>query len=109
MSPSGKYIGGLTNKAMEDNTWEYYPVIIDTETGEKIKLGPFPSALFKCSQPFAITDYGQLFISDHENGGSVDVYKRQLLFSIVAPVPSVISQVAGRYLSISFILSRTGW
>lgn len=71
VSPSGKYIGGFTNKAMEDNTWEYYPVIIDTETGEKIKLGPFPSALFKCSQPFAITDYGQLFISDHENGGSV--------------------------------------
>ena len=31
------------------------PVIIDTETGEKIKLGPFPSALFKCSQPFAKT------------------------------------------------------
>lgn len=45
VSPSGKYIGGFTNKAMEDNTWEYYPVIIDTETGEKIKLGPFPSAL----------------------------------------------------------------
>lgn len=71
ISPNGKYIGGFENKALPDNTWNYYPVIIDTETGEKTQLGPFNSSIFQCNQPFAITDYGQLFISDTYNGGSV--------------------------------------
>lgn len=71
ISPSGRYIGGFVNEAMPDNTYNYYPVIIDTETGDKTKLGPYNSVLFKCHQPFAISDNGQLFISDHENGGSI--------------------------------------
>lgn len=71
VSPGGRYIGGFTNKAMGGDAWDYHPVIIDTETGERIDLGPFPSSLLTCSQPFAITDYGQLFISDHRNGGSI--------------------------------------
>lgn len=71
ISPSGNYIGGFETKLMPDNTYNYYPVIIETKTGEKTILGPFNSSIFKCHQPFAITDYGQLFISDHENGGSI--------------------------------------
>ena len=71
VSPGGRYIGGFENEALQNDAWNYYPVVIDTETGERVKLGPFPSSLFFCSQPFAITDYGRLFISDHRNGGTV--------------------------------------
>lgn len=71
ISPSGTYIGGFETELQPNDTWNYYPIIIDTKTGEKTKLGPFNSLLFKCHQSFAVTDYGQLFISDHENGGSI--------------------------------------
>lgn len=71
VSPNGKWIAGFTNTAAGGDEWHYYPTYFNTETGEEIKTGPFSSSLFKCHQPWAVTDTGILYITDNENGGNV--------------------------------------
>ncbi len=73
MSPSGRYIGGFQSSIAPDDSWQYSPTIIDTETGEVYEFGPFPESLYYLTQTMAITDQGLLFISDGYHGGQIAI------------------------------------
>ncbi len=73
MSPSGKYVGGFSEQVDENDMWNFTPIIIDTETGEKYEFGPYPQSLYALTQANVITDQGLLFISDGQNGGQIAI------------------------------------
>lgn len=74
VSPSGKYIGGIETALAGDNEISLYPVIIDLSTGDRFRGGPYSSLTHNMNQPWAITDQGQMFMSDPSaNGMSVDL------------------------------------
>lgn len=61
MSKSGRYVGGIISELQPDESYCYYPVIIDLETDEWTTTGPFPSAQYMLLKPHAISDQGQIF------------------------------------------------
>src|SRR5699024_9048082 len=46
MSPNGRYVGYYESSIAADDSWLYSPVILDLETGETFRFGPFPEALY---------------------------------------------------------------
>ena len=85
MSPSGKYAGGFTASIAPDDSWQYSPTIVDTETDEVYEFGPFPESLYYLHQTMAITDQGLLFISDGYNGGQIAIDTSGEIFIPEAP------------------------
>lgn len=70
MSKSGRYVGGIISELQPDESYCYYPVIIDLQTDEWTKTGPFPSALYMLLRPYAISDQGLFFCFNAQNGSS---------------------------------------
>lgn len=71
-SPGGRYVGGFESTLLEDgNTFQFWPVIVDVETDERIVHGPVHQSLHVFHEPVAITDQGLLFIADGQNGGVI--------------------------------------
>ena len=85
MSPSGRYMGGFTASIAPDDSWQYSPTIVDTETDEVYEFGPFPESLYYLHQTMAITDQGLLFISDGYNGGQIAIDTSGEIFIPEAP------------------------
>lgn len=81
VSPSGKYVGGFITTIAADDSYQFQPTIIDTETGETVQYGPISSSVHYLHQTMCISDQGTLFMVDGQNGGTVvctidgDVYK----------------------------------
>ncbi len=71
MSPNGRYVGYYESSIAADDSWLYSPVILDLETGEIFRFGPFPEALYYMTDTMCITDQGLLFIYDGSNGGMI--------------------------------------
>ena len=70
MSKSGRYVGGIISELQPDESYCYYPVIIDLQTDEWTKTGPFPSALYMLLRPYAISDQGLFFCFNAQDGSS---------------------------------------
>ncbi|WP_417179971.1 BACON domain-containing protein, partial [Alistipes putredinis] len=85
MSPSGRYMGGFTASIAPDDSWQYSPTIVDTETDEVYEFGPFPESLYYLTQTMAITDQGLLFISDGFHGGQIAIDLTGNIFIPEAP------------------------
>lgn len=81
ISPSGKYVGGFITTISSDDSYQFQPTIIDTETGEITQWGPISTSIHALHQTMCISDQGTLFMVDGENGGTVvctldgDIYK----------------------------------
>lgn len=85
LSTNGQYIGGIENEVTDGNDLNYYAVIIDMATGERLRHGPYPSAIHTFSEPWAITDYGTLFVSDNVHGGTWAIDLEGNIFQPEAP------------------------
>ncbi len=72
MSPNGRYVGGFTIKANAQNGYDYFPVIIDTETDEWRQLGgPYSTSLFWLWQAHVVSDKGEVFYKDQNTSGTI--------------------------------------
>lgn len=70
VSPSGRFVGGFSHAIAEDEiTFLFYPEITDVYTDERIVLGPYSSDEMMLTQTMVMSDSGQLFICDGQNGG----------------------------------------
>lgn len=81
VSPSGKYVGGFVTTIAPDDSFQFHPTIINTETGEETQWGPISERIHSLHQTMCISDQGTLFMVDGMNGGTVvctldgDIYK----------------------------------
>ena len=70
MSKSGRYVGGIISELQPDESYNYYPVMIDLETDEWTKTGPFHNSQYMLMRPYAISDQGLFFCFNALDGSS---------------------------------------
>ena len=73
MSPSGRYAGGFYASIAADDSYLFYPTVMDLETGEWHEFGPLPQSIYALHQTMCISDQGMLFMTDGTYGGTVTV------------------------------------
>lgn len=73
ISKKGRYVGGNIKELLPDDSWVNFPVIIDLQSGEWHRFGPFANSLFNIEIPMAISDDGTIFFFDSNTTGCVAV------------------------------------
>lgn len=68
MSPSGVYVGGFYKDYDEDGNYNVFPVVIDVETEEWHRLGPWPNSLLTLFETACVGDNGDLVIATENDG-----------------------------------------
>lgn len=68
MSPSGVYVGGFYKDYDEDGNYNVFPVVIDVETEEWHRLGPWPNSLLTLFQTACVGDNGDMVIATENDG-----------------------------------------
>lgn len=61
MSPSGRYVAGLSQEVDDAGNFTYYPFIMDLATGEEHHLDGIPDTLFEMEDPRCVTDRGVVY------------------------------------------------
>lgn len=72
VSPNGKYAGGVTVDIAKDDSFVYYTVVVELETGEETVNGPFPQSLYYMEEAVGVTDDGTIYVPA-SNGGTAEV------------------------------------
>ena len=68
MSPGGVYVGGFYKEYDEDGNSIVCPVVIDVETEEWHRLGPYPNSLLTLFETACVGDNGDLVIATENDG-----------------------------------------